>query len=561
MLKNLQIDNVVLIEKAKIDFATGFCVLTGETGSGKSILLDALGLVIGSRSNYRLIGNNSDQSKVTAEFDISKNPVCQRLLRDNELIDSEDPNILRIRRILNDNSTSKSFINDNHVGTSLLAKIGDTLVEVHGQHDQRGLLNPASHLEIIDQYAANHDKVKQLKKLYQEIKEVETEIKTINDQKELNIREEEYLNHVIGEIESANIKPGELENLLKEKEQLSAREKISNLITDVKNYLSESSSNLINSQMALLRGNNIIENYLIDQKEEFEEIHQLIDQQSSKLDQKINILESILNEVNSSNLSLDEIQERIFTIKNLAKKLKIDSNEFDEFLEKSQKALKDIQSQEQLSHNLESQREEKLKSFHELAKEISQNRKQAAQNLAEKIEEELQFLQMPATKFLAEITQSSKNQEISPSGYEKISFKASINGGKFDAINKIASGGELSRFMLAIKVSLSNIDSAQSMIFDEIDTGIGGKTADAVGKRLKALAKNRQIFVVTHQPQIAAKADLHFQISKAKIGDKITTQIIKLDQENAKNEIARMISGQEVTVQAIEAAESLIAQG
>ncbi len=554
MLKHLSIQNIVLIDKAEINFASGLCILTGETGSGKSILLDALGLAIGFRSNLRLIGNDEKKAQVAAEFDISKNQNCQNILAENELLDAENPSALRIRRSIQENSSSKAFVNDVAIGVSLLAKIGESLLEIHGQHDQRGLLNPSAHSDILDEFAQNQSLLKNLKKNYEELKEVEEKIADFKSKKEEAKREKDYLEHVVKELENAAIEDGEEEKLIAQKNQLLGKEKVLNFLSDFKSHLTEANSQLILAQRIFIRNHNVVDNFLADKKDDFENLSERFDRQNNELDAAISSVDATIREIANSENNLEEIEERLFFIRSLARKYNVKTSELEQVILDSKEKLKLLVNKEEISADLELKQVELSSKYQKTAQELSEKRKKSALILSQKVEEELQFLKMGDVKFVVEILDAAPSFK----GCDKIRFISSINKNGFDDISKIASGGELSRFMLALKVALMNVKSVPTMIFDEIDTGIGGSTADAVGKRLKILSERLQILVVTHQPQIAAKADLHFKISKVSNSQKIKTVIETLSEKNRQAEIARMLSGEIVSQEAIAAAYKLI---
>ena len=561
MLKSLSINNIVLIDKATIHFSQGLCILTGETGSGKSILLDAIGLVLGFRSNLRMIGKNDDRASVTAEFDISKNDQCKKILLDHDLIDNQNQTSIVIRRTIQENSTSKAFVNDILIGVNLLAKIGENLVEINGQHEQHGLLNSSFHLTILDEYANNQLLIKKLKKIFEELKEIDAEILDLLSKQENFLREKDYLQHVIKEIESASIQENEEQELIKSKDQFIAREKILNFLNELRNNFIEANSSLIQSQKILSRNQNIINNFLISNTNEFDKINQNIDQDINNIDSATSICESIINQINNQENNREEIEERLFLIRNLARKFNIKVDELNNFKKDCEEKVVGINIQDELLEKLQKQKIVKLKEYEIIAKEITQSRKKAALILAKKVEQELAFLKMQGTKFLVEFKDLENNQskQYFANGYESVKFMASINKNNFDEISKIASGGELSRFMLALKVALIDVKSVPTIIFDEIDSGISGSVADAVGKRLKILSKNLQVLVVTHHPQIASKADTHFKISKTN-NNNIKTIIKNLDQENITKEIARMLSGEQISDEAIEVAKKLISE-
>ena len=549
MLTSLSIHNIVLIDKAEIALSSGLCILSGETGSGKSILLDALGLAIGFRANFRLIGSDENKAQVAAEFDISQNQICKNFLSENDLLDAESPNFLRIRRAINENSINKIFVNDVAIGVNLLAKVGETLVEIHGQHDQRGLLNPAAHLSILDEFAVNGNLLKNLKKIYENLREVEKKIAEIAAKKEAAEREKDYLTHVVQELESAELKADEESELIAKKDFLISKEKILNFSGDLKLHLVEANSQLISAQKILIRNQNF--------GEDFNGLSEKIDRQNDELDSAISNIHDLVRKISAGENNLNEIEERLFFIRSLARKFSVPIDSLPQIILDAKEKLKLLSNEVAAACELENQRLALNNDYKKIADELSLRRKKSAKILSEKVEAELKFLKMGEVKFLVDIACDGL-ETCSQVGYEKVRFTASLNKNSFDDISKIASGGELSRFMLALKVALLDVKSVPTMIFDEIDSGIGGSTADAVGKRLKTLSEKLQILVVTHQPQIASKADNHFKISKIISGDKAKTKIKKLDKQDREQEIARMLSGEEISVEAVLAARSLI---
>ena len=577
MLKKLTINNIVIIDKAEISFSAGLSVLTGETGSGKSILLDALGLTIGFRSSQRMIGNNNSKAEVIAEFYIKNNDNCQKILEENSLINNDDPDEIIIRRIVSDNSSSKVFVNDIPIGVNLLAKIGETLVEIHGQHDQHSLLNSKSHLTILDEFSNNSELLTKVKQSYQELKEIDEKIEQINRQKEQALREQDYLTHIIEELENANVEANEEQKLVEAKDQFNQQEKIINFLNDLKNNLAESLNFQITAQKILLRNHNLIENYLKDQRDFFEKFTDDFDKQVNFTDSSISNINSLLKLINNQDYNREEIEERLFLIRNLARKFNVKSDDLSTFINDAKSKLLLITNSKQIYQDLEQQRKNALNHYQKIAKELSKKRQENSKILAKKVEDELAFLKMNDTKFRIDfidnsqsnipsnipdnISDDNSNSSYSINGFDRIKFVASTNNNNFDDITKIASGGELSRFMLALKVSLMNVKSTPTMIFDEIDTGISGSTADAVGNRLKTLAKNLQILAVTHQAQISSKANTHFKISKKTISSdnnkKVSTLIEKLSNEQSEQEIARMLSGEIISDEAILVAKNL----
>ena len=566
MLNFLSIENIVLIKKADIDFRSGFNVLSGETGSGKSILLDSLGLAIGFRSNIRLIKQGEKQAKVVAQFDISKNKSCQEFLSENDLANPEDKNLLVIRRSIQESPqktvTNKIFVNDNPIGVNLLSNIGNLLVEIHGQHDQRGLLDEKSHIKILDEFANNEANLKKLEKIYLELRQTEKILKQIANKKEENDREKDYLEHVILELEKANIYQDEEKELIERRDKFLAKEKTSAFLNEFNNNVSEANLSLINAQKNIIRNAHIIDNYCDSEEINFEKISSAIDEQNSVLDNIIAETENKISDLNTFEESEDEINERLLEIRSLARKFNVSVEDLQNVIDESKKHLAKIDNEFSQEKDLGNKLIELKKNYFEVAEIISKKRIDSGKILSNKVEDELKFLKMGDAKFLVNIEtindDDNENNRLTINGTNKVRFQASLNKNHFDNIAKIASGGELSRFMLSLKVALMNTRSIPTIIFDEIDTGIGGNTANAVGERLKTLSQNLQILVVTHQAQIAAKSDTHFKVRKTLESSENKTLIEQLDNDQKEIEIARMLSGEEITDEAIAAAKKLM---
>ena len=558
MLINITIQNIVLIEKLAVDFKSGLCVLSGETGSGKSILLDSIGLAIGNRSNSKLLRKGCKQGFVIAEFDISNNQICQDILQNNALESAENPNIITLKRILFDNSTSKAFANDIPISLNLLSEIGDSLIEIHGQNEQRGLLNFSYHRQILDQFAESEQTVKSVSQKYYNWREIENKIAEFKNKKDKTEREIDYLNHIIKELESANIKDNEEEELTKKRNYLNSKEKILNLIGETQKEVNDIDSKLNYTQKNLINNKNLSQNLSENSSQNLSKIIDLIDEISSKNEEIKDFINEISLDLKEGEETILEVEERLFLIRNLSRKLGKNTLELPKFLEKSKEELDIILNYQTISHNLEDQKEKLKEEYLAEALKLSDLRENAASKLSKKVEEELAYLKMGNVKFLAKIAKL-KEENYSPNGINSVNFLAAINqNADFDQISKIASGGELSRFMLALKVALLNIKSVPILIFDEIDSGIGGAVADAVGQRLKLLAQNLQIIVVTHQAQVAAKSNHHLRVKKEDLNDRTNTIIEILDDYEKEHEIARMLSGEVISAEAKAAAKTLI---
>lgn len=560
MLNSILIQNIVLIEKLKIEMNSGLCILSGETGSGKSILLDSLSLAIGQRSNSRLLRQGTSQGLIIAEFNITNNLICQKILEENGIVNEENKSSLFLKRILYDNGTSKSFINDVPTSLNLLSQIGDSLLEIHGQHEQKGLLNPSYHKIILDQFAKSESLLEQVNKAFDIWNVIEKKIIAVNASKEQNEREKDYLIHVIKELELANVEIGEEEKLTNQRNLIINQEKISTLAQELNAEISDAINKFNSAQKLLIRNKTLGQNLesSIEGENKLEKLSEIIDQISVKGDDARDIIDEILNALEPGEMSLEEVEERLFLIRGFSRKFNIAIDELPQFLEETKEKLKIVENFEEVAEGLEEQRKSAEKNYLEKAQELSKIRHEHGLKLSQTVKKELAYLKMENVQFEIKITELSK-ENYSRDGIDTIRFIAATNkNSALDDISKIASGGELSRFMLALKVALSEVKSVPILIFDEIDTGIGGAVASAVGERLKLLSKKVQIMVVTHQPQIAAKADYHLQVRKENQGEATNTLVDVLDQNKREIEVARMLSGDKISDEAIAAAKKLI---
>lgn len=556
MLKFLSIQNIVLIDSAEIEFSdNGLYIFSGETGSGKSLLLNAIGLVMGKRSNSRLIGDSCDKATVTACFDISNSAIVTNLIAEHQLTDPENKNQINIRRVIQKNSNNRVFINDHPISSQLHQEIGQALIEIHGQFDTSGLLNQSNHRTILDSFAKNDKLLFDLSNNYLEIKSLESKIQEIEEKRTQYIREKDYLEFIINELEEANISINEEQDLIDAKNKIKNQDLISCKLEALKN-----SCNVISNESYSANNQAIKSIEAFDRSHmstsELNKISNNLDQISQLVDEMMDPIENTIHSLDCSDLDLSSIEERLFQIKNLSRKFDVNSDGLSKILEESKQKLDAITNKNSITNDLSTKIDKLKVEYFKTAEKIAKNRINSAKHLSSKVENELKYLKMGSVKFHIQIDNFT-NDEINEHGLQKVSFLASINNNNFDQITKIASGGELSRFMLALKISLMEVKSVPTIIFDEIDTGISGVTSDAVGNRLCKLGNEQQVLVVTHQPQIAAKSLTHFCIEKNSKGNKIKTTIEKLENNCKFKEVARMISGEKITEESLAAAKKL----
>ena len=558
MLESLSINNIVLIDKLNIHLDNGLCVLTGETGSGKSILLDALGLAIGYRSNSRLLRNGEAMGSVIADFNITNNQNCKNLL--NELGIDYDNNII-IRRILYNDGRSKAFINDIQVTQSFLQNVGETLVEIHGQNEQIGLLNSSNHREILDQFGNLIDKRNIISNIFEKMKTSKDKLEELLSKKDNIEKEKDYLKHIINEIEALNLQPNEEQELAEKRILMMNKEKVLNVLNEVKDSLEGQynvDKGISSAQHTLSRGVRLGDNLLEKDKNAFEEIIENLEQASININEALSKIEEIFDSLGFDNNTLESVEERLFAIRGLARKLNIQPDYILDLKVELEEKLSNLENQEVIIDDLEKEVKELKNNFLSNAKELSNSRKVVAKKLAEELMNELKPLKMEKTVFDVEFKELDENN-WNKYGIDSVRFLASTNPGTpMNELSKIASGGELSRFMLALKVVLSKVNSVPTMIFDEIDTGISGAVAEAVGDRLKKLGQSLQVLVVTHHAQVASKGNYHLKVQKVQQNDKTNTNVIVLEGKDRINEIARMFSGEIITDDALKVAEKML---
>ncbi len=551
MLKSLSIRNVVLIDSLDIDFSNGLIVLTGETGAGKSILLDSLGLLLGNRAESSLIRSGTDKLSVTGVFEVNSGNKIFELAKEYDLdIDGD----IIIKRIITADGKNKIWFNDQIISLKLLKELSSNLIEIHGQHDNQGLLNPATHCDILDNYGCYEEITAKTKQSYQQYKALNNELKTKEQELAKAKEDEENLCHWVKELEKAAPQKGEEEQLRSRRSELMNAEKIIEKLNAAYSALNGGNSvleQISKARNAISRANEIVSGKYAD-------IEQNLENALYTLNDAVEQIENNSADISLNQNEIDNIETRLFMLRDLAKKHQTEVDMLPEKLEELSNALNSLQKGEdclaEMRQNVAKLRAEYIKN----AEDLSKKRQAAAQKLDKSIMKELPPLKMEKAVFKTALVQKDENQ-WGENGWDSVCFEVSTNPNTpMGALNKIASGGELSRFMLALKVNLAQQSSQETLIFDEIDTGIGGATAEAVGERLSRLAQNEQVLVVTHSPQVAAFSNEHFKVEKKTVADITTTNLIKLAQNEKIEEIARMLAGEKITKEARAAATVLV---
>lgn len=552
MLQSLSIRNVVLIDKLDLDFKSGLSVLTGETGAGKSILLDSLGLVLGNRAETSLIRQGEDKLSVTAQFSLQKQTPALRALLDEYEIEADDE--LLIKRSLTCDGKGKIFINDQPAGAKLLKEIGKYLVEVHGQFDNQGLLNPANHLDVLDAYGAYKPLAERTAAAFAAYKKA----RAARQEAEKNIarakEDEENLRHWVDELEKMNPRPDEEDELGKKRQEMMNAEKI----IDSLNYAYGALTERADVQGAIRSAQSAMDkaNTLVDGR--YQTIIDMLDQALIDISETVNELEEVSHNVSLNQNELENIEERLYALRGLARKHNVAVSDLPQTLADFRNRLSTIELGEEGIAALRKAEDTAKLDYVKAANELSSARQAAALQLDNKVMSELPPLKMEKARFVT-VVEKMDESGWSEKGFNNVYFTVATNPNSPQGpLNKIASGGELARFMLALKVNLAQSSSVATMIFDEVDAGVGGATAQAVGERLARLARDVQVLVVTHSPQVAACGNNHFKVEKSTADNVTTTTVRELTKIEKSEEIARMLAGEVITDAARAAAKVLI---
>lgn len=552
MLQSLSIRNVVLIDKLDLDFKSGLSVLTGETGAGKSILLDSLGLVLGNRAETSLIRQGEDKLSVTAQFSLQKQTPALRALLDEYEIEADDE--LLIKRSLTRDGKGKIFINDQPAGAKLLKEIGKYLVEVHGQFDNQGLLNPANHLDVLDAYGAYKPLAERTATAFAAYKKA----RAARQEAEKNIarakEDEENLRHWVDELEKMNPRPDEEDELGKKRQEMMNAEKI----IDSLNYAYGALTERADVQGAIRSAQSAMDkaNTLVDGR--YQTIIDMLDQALIDISETVNELEEVSHNVSLNQNELENIEERLYALRGLARKHNVAVSDLPQTLADFRNRLSTIELGEEGIAALRKAEDTAKLDYVKAANELSSARQASALQLDNKVMSELPPLKMEKARFVT-VVEKTDESGWSEKGFNNVYFTVATNPNSPQGpLNKIASGGELARFMLALKVNLAQSSSVATMIFDEVDAGVGGATAQAVGERLARLARDVQVLVVTHSPQVAACGNNHFKVEKSTADNVTTTTVRELTKIEKSEEIARMLAGEVITDAARAAAKVLM---
>ena len=544
MLRSLDIRDVLIIDHLSLEFAPGLNVLTGETGAGKSILLDALGFVLGWRGRAELVRAGAAQGEVTAEFDLPAGHAARAVLA---AAGFPDPDELILRRVNTADGRKTAYINDRRVSGEVLRELSDTLVELHGQHDDRGLLNPRGHRNLLDDFAGvDLTAARAAWRAQSAARDALAQATAALERAQV---EEDYLRHAVAELDKLAPEQGEEATLDAKRRMMQGAAKIRADIQRAYAGLTDGGEATLREAMRWLEGASDRANGQLDAPLAAlgRALIELGDAQAG--------VESCLRQLDFNPSELDAMEERLFAIRALARKHGVLADDLGGFADGLRLRLAAIDGGAAGIAKLEQTLAEAQRSFQREAMALTKARRAAAQRLDRAMAAELAPLKMERAVFTTEV----RLGEQGPEGVDAVQFTVATNpGAPAGALNKIASGGELSRFLLALKVCLTGDTPGLTLIFDEIDRGVGGATADAVGRRLKSLAGQAQVLVVTHSPQVAALGGHHWRVEKRVIKGQTLSTVVPLNPDERIEEIGRMLSGDSVTEAAREAARALL---
>lgn len=552
MLARLSIRDIVLIEKLDIDFSAGLSVLTGETGAGKSILLDALSLALGARGDASLVRHGAAQGQVSAVFDVPRNHPARAILTDNALDDDGD---IILRRVQTADGRTRVFVNDQPSSVALMRDIGRALVELHGQHDERALVDPAAHRDLLDAFGGHVGEVQHCALAWRHWRDCERQLAEHGARVQAAAREADYLRASVAELSRLDPQPGEETELATIRTAMMRAEKIAGEIKDAQDVLSGQNSPLPQLASLLRR----LQRKSAEAPGMLDDVLKSLDEALIHLDAAQSGVDAALRATEFDPQKLERSEERLFSLRAAARKFSVAVDDLAGTRDTMAADLADLDAGAEKLAALQKQAAAARDAYDKIAKRLTDLRGVASTALKKAVMAELPALKLDRAEFLVELSTEPDNR--TEFGSDQIEFWVRTNPGtRPGPMMKVASGGELSRFLLALKVALADRGSAPTLVFDEIDTGVGGAVADAIGQRLARLSSRVQVLSVTHAPQVAARASTHFLISKSGGKKSVSTGVAEMDPAARREEIARMLAGATITEEARAAAGKLLSE-
>lgn len=550
MLNHLSIRNVAVIDKLDINLHGGVSVLTGETGAGKSIIIDSINMILGDRANKELVRYGTDKAIVQAVFDAPKSVI--NILEEND-IDTEDDTIIITRQVTKEGK-SVARINGMVVTLNILREISDRLINIHGQHDNQALLTPIRHITFLDAYADNEEYINEYKDILSKKREIEKKISSLEMDEQEKMQRIDLLEYQVEEIKKASLEKGEEDDLREQRDIYTNAEQITKSVNEAYMNLYEGDEIQSAYDGISIAVNEISQ--ISDLNPQLKSIYDTLNEIMYSLEDTAHEIKEFGETVEFDEQTLNDIEERLDLISRLKRKYGNSIEEILEYLKKAESELNDIKLSDEKTNELKEELESVTNELKAKGMALNERRTSAAKILEENIEKSLHELNMEKSKFKVNIENDGTFYD---NGMDKVEFLISTNPGEpLKPLVKIASGGELSRVMLAIKSILADSDGVDTMIFDEIDTGVSGKAAMSIAKKLAVIAENKQVICITHLPQLTAMADNHYLIQKNTDGEMASTTLKELDEEGRELELARIIDGGEVTELALSHAKQML---
>ena len=551
MLQRLSVENIALIQRLDLEFDSGLTILTGETGAGKSVIIDALALALGARAEAGLIRTGADRAVVVAAFQPPPDHASHRWLREQEL--DEDGGGIILRRVLSRNGPSRAFVNETQVPLATLARLGDLLVEIHGQHDHQTLLNPATHLAILDAFAAHPERTAATAGRCADWRAVRDQLETLRRQTRDAAERHAFLSFQLAELDAAGVVPGEQAELEARRGRLAHASRLAEAAQEAWERLSELPVAAVTTSgqaAAALEEVAELDPALAAIAEAVRSLHYELDDAAQRVRHYRDGLETDPRE-------LEQLDERLDLIRRLSRKHHCEADRLPELAEQWRQEIDTIDHAGTHEQRLEKELAAALAAFLEQARILGAARRKAADTLTATVETQLAELHMANTRFA--VTLPARSGDPDPRGLEEAAFQVSTNPGEpVKPLRQVASGGELSRITLALRVALADRESLSTLIFDEVDVGVGGRVAAAIGSKLARVAAGRQVLAITHLPQVAAWGGAHLKVAKETTGNRPVIAITPLDADERVEELARMLAGDQVTAAARRNAVALL---
>ena len=554
MLSHLHISDFTIVQNLNLELADGFVVLTGETGAGKSVIIDALSLVLGARAETGVIRQGSERAEISASFTLRPDSEAALWLKENELYEDGE---CTVRRIIYPDKPTKGFINGRPVPMQLLRDLGDRLVDIHGQHEHQSLLKRDAQRQVLDSYSGLDPEVRQIESLYREIQSLSQRLSALQTQSADRSARIDLLQYQVQELEALALEENEIPKLEEEYTRLANGATLLEGTQSVAQTLYDnedgSASQLLGQCVQKLES-------LSDHDPKLGEIANILNEATIQVDEAASQLHHYLDRLELDPARLQWLDQRIAAIHDLSRKHHVDQEDLPNVLDRLKTELEDIEDFDVNLAKLEEEKTQKLARYHKLATSISSGRRNGGGRLAKAVTEHMQELGMPGGQFEIRL-ESLPEGDLGAHGMERVEYLVSANPGQAPKpLTKVASGGELSRISLALQVVAAEIGKVPTLIFDEVDVGIGGRVADIVGLQLNQLGKNRQVLCITHLAQVAAKGDSHLQVQKTTDGSSTSTTLNHLTPAERVSEIARMIGGVEISEQTLAHAEDMLAR-